>query len=71
MLTEPLVALTVAAIGIENIVGVELGQLCIVAACLPLTFWLFRRSWGLRASTALSGVLSFAGLVWFVQRALA
>lgn len=126
-LTEPLVALTVAAIGIENVirtrwslggaeqiatirsrpshrwlttfafglihgvglsyvlaemglgddlagtllffnVGVELGQLCIVALCLPLTFLLFKRNWGLRASTMLSCALAVIGLCWFVQR---
>lgn len=129
-LTEPLVALTVAAIGIENVlrtrwsassaeqisqlrsrpsrrwlttfafglihgvglsyalaemglgddlagtllffnVGVELGQLSIVAVCLPVTLWLFKRSWGLRASTVLSGGLGVVGVGWFVQRLVA
>lgn len=129
-LTEPLVALTVAAIGVENIlrtrwsmssaehvahirsqtsrrwlttfafglihgvglsyvlaemglgddlagtllffnVGVELGQLSIVALCLPLTLLLFKRDWGLRASTVLSGALTVIGLCWFVQRVAA
>jgi hypothetical protein len=128
-LTEPLIALTVAAIGIENVlrtrwpatdpdrvalirsqpsrrwlttfafglihgvglsyiltqmglgddlvgtllffnVGVELGQLSIVAVCLPLTIWLLKRSWGLRASSALSCALAVIGLVWFVERLL-
>lgn len=127
-LTEPLIALTVAAIGIENVlrtrwsaagtdhlahlrsqasrrwvttfafglihgvglsyvltemgvgddlvgtllffnVGVELGQLSIVAVCLPLTIWLFKRNWGLRASSALSCALAVIGLAWFVERA--
>lgn len=126
-LTEPLIALTVAAIGIENVlrmrwptgsadqvaqiraqpsrrwlttfafglihgvglsyiltemglgddlvgtllffnVGVELGQLSIVAVCLPLTIWLFKQSWGLRLSSILSGALIAIGLVWFVER---
>ena len=129
-LTEPLIALTVAAIGIENAlrtrwsvgsaelvaqirtrssrrwlttfvfglihgiglsyvltemgladdlagtllfcnVGFELGQLSIVAVCLPLTLWLFRRRWGLRASTLLSCVLALVGLGWFVERVVA
>jgi len=126
-LTEPLIALTVAAIGVENIlrtrwpasgtdqvahirsqpsrrwlttfafglihgvglsylltqmglgddlvgtllffnVGVELGQLSIVAVCLPVTLWLFKRSWGLRVSSALSGALVLFGLAWFIER---
>lgn len=49
-------------------VGVELGQLSIVALCLPLTVWLFKRSWGLRASTVLSCALASIGLYWFVER---
>jgi hypothetical protein len=128
-LTEPLIALTVAAIGIENVfrtrwatagtgqvaqiraqpsrrwlttfafglihgvglsyiltemglgddlvgtllffnIGVELGQLSIVAVCLPMTIWLFKRKWGLRASSALSGALVVIGLTWFVERLL-
>lgn len=127
-LTEPLIALTVAAIGIENVlrmrratagvdqvahiraqpsrrwmttfafglihgiglsyvltemglgddlvgtllyfnVGVELGQLSIVAICLPITIWMFRQNWGLRASSVLSCALTVIGLVWFVERA--
>lgn len=128
-LTEPLIALTVAAIGIENVlrtrwaavgtdevaqiraqpsrrwlttfafglihgvglsylltemglgddlvgtllffnVGVELGQLSIVAVCLPLTLWLFKQRWGLRVSSILSGALATIGLIWFVERLL-
>lgn len=128
-LTEPLIALTVAAIGIENVfrmrwspvgaeavakirsqpsrrwlttfvfglihgvglsyiltemglgddlvgtllffnIGVELGQLGIVAVCLPLTIWLFKQRWGLRVSSALSGALVLIGAVWFVERLL-
>lgn len=126
-LTEPLIALTVAAIGVENVlrtrwsaagtdqvahirsqasqrwlttfafglihgvglsyvltemglgddlvgtllffnVGVELGQLSIVAVCLPLTIWLFKRNWGLRASSVLSCALIVVGLAWFIER---
>jgi hypothetical protein len=128
-LTEPLIALTVAAIGVENIfwtrwrtadaavvgairsarsyrwlvtfgfglihgvglsyvlaemgmgddlagtliyfnAGVELGQLCVLAVCLPITIWVFRQSWGLKAGTALSGAVTLAGLAWFIERAL-
>ncbi len=129
-LTEPLIALTVAAIGVENIlstrwraadsavvsgirtarsyrwlvtfgfglihgiglsyvlaemgmgddlagtllffnVGVELGQLCVIAVCLPLTLWVFRQRWGLKAASVLSALLAVAGLAWFVERVVA
>jgi hypothetical protein len=49
-------------------VGVELGQLSIVAICLPITLLIFRRPWGLRASTVLSGALTLLGLYWFAER---
>ncbi len=51
--------------------GVELGQLCVVAVCLPLTLWLFRQPWGLRAASGLSAAMAVVGLVWFVERSLA
>ncbi len=50
--------------------GVELGQLCILAACLPLTIWVFRQPWGLKAASAVSGVLAVAGMGWFVERVI-
>lgn len=52
-------------------VGVELGQLSIIAVCLPVMFWLCTRNWGLRASTVLSCALTLIGLYWFVQRLVA
>ena len=126
-LTEPLIALTVVAIGIENIAhtrwfagdharleqiraagsyrwlvtfglgllhgvglsyvltemgfaddrvgalvyfnaGVELGQLVIIAACLPVVIWLLRRVYGLRVATVLSSAVALFGAYWFVQR---
>lgn len=49
--------------------GVETGQLLVLAAVLPILFWLRRRPWfiqqGVRSASALVAV---AGLVWFVQR---
>ncbi len=51
--------------------GVELGQLAIVAAFLPLAF-LLRRSWAYRRLTLVGGSLAIACLaaVWSVQRLL-
>jgi hydrogenase/urease accessory protein HupE len=49
--------------------GVEIGQLAVVAAILPLILWARRRAafrtWGVRA---LSVALSLAGCTWFVMR---
>jgi hypothetical protein len=49
--------------------GVELGQLAIVAAFVPLAF-LLRRSWGYRRLVLVGGSLAIASLalVWSVQR---
>ncbi len=50
-------------------VGVELGQLAIVAAFLPCAF-LLKRSWHYqRVLTGGSGLIAATGAVWFVQRA--
>ena len=49
--------------------GVEAGQVLVLAVVLPLLFWLRRRDWfarhGVRAGSTL---IAIAGLVWFVQR---
>jgi hydrogenase/urease accessory protein HupE len=49
--------------------GVEAGQLAVLALVLPAFLWLGRRSWfagtGVRT---LSTAIALAGLVWFVQR---
>jgi len=50
-------------------VGVEIGQLAIVLALLPLTLWLARQSYGPRARVILSLVIFAFGLAWFVERA--
>jgi len=50
-------------------VGVELGQLAIVAVFLPLAF-LTRRTWFYRTlMTGGSGLIVIIGVVWFVERA--
>jgi hypothetical protein len=49
--------------------GVEIGQLCIVAVFLPLAF-LLRRTWFYRQLLAGGSVLiALVALVWFIQRA--
>ena len=50
--------------------GVEIGQLCIVAVFLPLAFWL-RKSWFYRRLLVAggSGVIAVLAAVWFVERA--
>jgi hypothetical protein len=61
-------ALALALLGFN--VGVELGQLAIVAAFLPLAF-LLRRSWFYRRVVLLAGSLLIAtlALAWFIERA--
>jgi HupE / UreJ protein len=61
-------ALALALLGFN--VGVELGQLAIVAVFLPLAFWL-RRSWFYRRVVLLAGSLLIAALAlaWLVERA--
>jgi hypothetical protein len=49
--------------------GVETGQILVLALVLPILLWLRRRPWfvqqGVRSASAL---IAIAGLVWFVQR---
>ncbi len=52
-------------------VGVEVGQLALVAAALPLVLWLRRTPHERRVVAALSGVLAVCGAAWFVDRAFA
>jgi HupE / UreJ protein len=49
--------------------GVEVGQVCIVAVALPLLALLRRKRWFVPAGVrALSGAVGAAGLFWLVQR---
>ena len=48
--------------------GVEAGQLGVMACVLPLLFLLARRPLYDRVRTILSGAIVAAGLIWFVQR---
>jgi hydrogenase/urease accessory protein HupE len=50
-------------------VGVEAGQLAVLAVALPLVFYLRTRSWfSMRGIGALSGAVALAGVFWFVER---
>jgi len=51
-------------------VGVELGQIAIVAVFLPIAFWL-RRTWSYRRLVLAGGstVIAAIALVWFTERA--
>jgi len=52
-------------------VGVELGQICIVLALLPLTLWLAKQSYGRRVQMGISILIGITGACWFVDRAFA
>lgn len=49
-------------------IGVELGQICIVAVVFPLILWLSRQSFQRRAVRAVSALILLFGLGWFVER---
>jgi len=49
--------------------GVEIGQLIVVIAALPLLYWLSRRTWSVKAQMALSVAILLIALGWFVERA--
>ncbi len=50
-------------------VGVEIGQLCIVAVFFPLTLWLAKRKFQRQVVFTFSSVILLFGLGWFVERA--
>lgn len=49
--------------------GVEMGQLCIVAIFFPLTLWLARQKFQRSVVFACSAAILLFGLGWFVERA--
>jgi len=51
-------------------VGVELGQVAIVASLYPLLVWSRRQAWSDWAVRGTSVAIGLAGLYWFVERAL-
>lgn len=49
--------------------GVETGQLMVLALVLPILFWLRRRPWFARQGVrSASSLVALSGLVWFFQR---
>ena len=50
-------------------VGVEIGQLCIVAVFFPITLWIAKQKFQRRVVWAFSSVILLFGLGWFVERA--
>ena len=49
-------------------VGVEIGQLCIVAMLFPLTLWMAKQKFQRQVVFAFSSVILLFGLGWFVER---
>jgi hypothetical protein len=50
-------------------VGVEIGQLCIVAVLFPITLWIAKQKFQHQMVFGLSSVILLLGLVWFLERA--
>ncbi len=50
-------------------VGVEIGQLCIVAIFFPITLWIAKQKFQRKVVWAFSSVILLFGLGWFVERA--
>jgi hydrogenase/urease accessory protein HupE len=52
-------------------IGVELGQLAVLAAVVPVAFYLRRHAWFQRqGATALNGSVAISGLAWTIARVL-
>jgi HupE/UreJ protein len=51
--------------------GVELGQLAIVAVAAPLVLWAHRHPRGRLATRALGALIMIAGMFWVIQRVIA
>lgn len=49
-------------------VGVELGQLIIIAVCFPVLWYAFRKTWGIKFAIALSVIVGLMGLFWLIER---
>ena len=61
-------ALALSLLGFN--VGVEVGQLCIVAAFLPLAYWLRNTALYRKGVFTMGSLLiSFIALLWFIERA--
>jgi len=49
-------------------VGVEIGQLVIIAVCFPLLWYAFRKAWGAKLAITLSVLVGLMGLFWLIER---
>ncbi len=65
-LTLPPRNLALALLGFN--VGVEAGQILVIALAVPLALWAQRRPWEPRLARGLSVVVAVVGAVWFVER---
>lgn len=48
--------------------GVELGQLFIIAICFPILWCAFRKTWGAKLAISLSVLVGLMGLFWLIER---
>ncbi len=51
-------------------VGVELGQICIVAILFPVILWLSKRTFQRKVVLVFSGIIFLFGAGWFIERSL-
>lgn len=50
--------------------GVEFGQLLIIAVCFPLLWYAFKKAWGNSLAISLSLLIGIMGLFWLIERLL-
>ena len=48
--------------------GVEFGQLIIIALCFPVLWYVFRKAWGTKFAITLSTLVGLMGLFWLIER---
>jgi hydrogenase/urease accessory protein HupE len=51
--------------------GVEIGQLCVVAVLFPAVLWLNKQRFGKKVDVVVSAIVCLFGAAWFVERAFA
>lgn len=49
-------------------IGVELGQLIIIAVVFPILWYVFRKAWGTKLAIILSVLVGLMGLFWLIER---
>ncbi|QGQ94657.1 HupE/UreJ family protein [Paenibacillus psychroresistens] len=50
--------------------GVEIGQIVVLAVLLPLVWYLAKKKWLLKTSYGISGIVGAIGVFWFIERVL-